>query len=121
LDTVVGGRGLKLSGGEVQRVAIARAILKKPKIIVFDEATSSLDTNTEVAVMKAIRKVTNNVTSLMIAHRLSTIVDADKIYVVDSGKVVEQATHAQLLAGNQLYSQLWALQQKDSEKDQPTS
>ncbi len=116
LDTVVGERGLKLSGGEVQRVAIARAILKKPKIIVFDEATSSLDTNTEVAVMKAIRKVTNNVTSLMIAHRLSTIVDADKIYVVDSGKVVEQGTHAQLLVGNQLYSQLWALQQKDSEQ-----
>jgi ABC-type transport system involved in Fe-S cluster assembly fused permease/ATPase subunit len=121
LDTIVGERGLKLSGGEVQRVAIARAILKKPKIIVFDEATSSLDTNTEVAVMKAIRKVTNNVTSLMIAHRLSTIVDADKIYVVDSGKVVEQGTHAQLLAGNQLYSQLWALQQKDSEQDQPIS
>ena len=118
LDTVVGERGLKLSGGEVQRVAIARAILKKPKIIVFDEATSSLDTNTEVAVMKAIQKVTKNVTSLMIAHRLSTIVDADKIYVVDSGKVVEQGTHTQLLAGNQLYSQLWDLQQKDSEKDQ---
>ncbi|MFK8027142.1 MAG: ABC transporter ATP-binding protein/permease [Gammaproteobacteria bacterium] len=121
LDTVVGERGLKLSGGEVQRVAIARAILKKPKIIVFDEATSSLDTNTEVAVMKAIQEVTKNVTSLMIAHRLSTIVDADKIYVLESGKVVEQGTHAQLLAGNQLYSQLWALQQKDSEKDKPTS
>lgn len=121
LDTVVGERGLKLSGGEVQRVAIARAILKKPKIIVFDEATSSLDTNTEVAVMQAIQKVTKNVTSLMIAHRLSTIVDADKIYVLESGKVVEQGTHAQLLAGNQLYSQLWALQQKDSEKDKPIS
>jgi len=118
LDTVVGERGLKLSGGEVQRVAIARAILKKPKIIVFDEATSSLDTNTEVAVMKAIQKVTKNVTSLMIAHRLSTIVDAHKIYVVDAGKVVEQGTHAQLLAGNQLYSQLWALQQKDAEQKQ---
>ena len=117
LDTVVGERGLKLSGGEVQRVAIARAILKKPKIIVFDEATSSLDTNTEVAVMKAIQKVTKNVTSLMIAHRLSTIVDADKIYVIDAGKVVEQGSHTQLLAGNQLYSQLWALQQKDSEQD----
>jgi len=117
LDTVVGERGLKLSGGEVQRVAIARAILKKPKIIVFDEATSSLDTNTEVAVMKAIQKVTKNVTSLMIAHRLSTIVDADKIYVVDGGKVVEQGTHAQLLVGNQLYSQLWTLQQKDAEQD----
>jgi ATP-binding cassette subfamily B protein len=118
LDTIVGERGLKLSGGEVQRVAIARAILKKPKIIVFDEATSSLDTNTEVAVMKAIQKVTKNVTSLMIAHRLSTIVDADKIYVVDSGRVVEQGTHAQLLAGDELYSQLWALQQKDSEQEQ---
>jgi ATP-binding cassette, subfamily B, heavy metal transporter len=121
LETIVGERGLKLSGGEVQRVAIARAILKKPKIIVFDEATSSLDTNTEVAVMKAIQEVTKNVTSLMIAHRLSTIVDADKIYVVDSGKVVEQGTHAQLLVGNQLYSQLWALQQKDSEQHQPIS
>jgi len=121
LDTVVGERGLKLSGGEVQRVAIARAILKKPKIIVFDEATSSLDTNTEVAVMKAIEKVTKNVTSLMIAHRLSTIVDADKIYVIDAGKVVEQGTHAELLEGNQLYSQLWALQQKDSEQDQQIS
>ncbi len=116
LDTVVGERGLKLSGGEVQRVAIARAILKKPNIIVFDEATSSLDTNTEVAVMKAIQKVTKNVTSLMIAHRLSTIVDADKIYVIDSGKVVEQGTHAQLLERNQLYSQLWALQQKDADQ-----
>lgn len=116
LDTVVGERGLKLSGGEVQRVAIARAILKKPKIIVFDEATSSLDSNTEVAVMKAIQKVTKKVTSLMIAHRLSTIVDADRIYVIDSGKMVEQGTHAQLLEGNQLYSQLWALQQKDSEQ-----
>ncbi len=120
LDTMVGERGLKLSGGEVQRVAIARAILKKPKIIVFDEATSSLDTNTEVAVMKAIQKVTKNVTSLMIAHRLSTIVDADKIYVIDAGKVVEQGSHAQLLSGNQLYSQLWALQQKDSEQDKQT-
>ncbi len=118
LDTIVGERGLKLSGGEVQRVAIARAILKKPKIIVFDEATSSLDTNTEVAVMKAIEKVTKDVTSLMIAHRLSTIVDADKIYVIDAGKVVEHGTHVQLLERNQLYSQLWTLQQKDAEQEQ---
>ena len=113
IDTVVGERGLKLSGGEVQRVAIARAILKQPNIIVFDEATSSLDTNTEVAVMQAIREVTKHVTSLMIAHRLSTIIDADKIYVIESGRVVEQGNHAQLLANNGLYSQLWALQQKD--------
>ena len=112
-ESVVGERGLKLSGGEVQRVAIARAILKQPNIIVFDEATSSLDTNTEVAVMQAIREVTKHVTSLMIAHRLSTIIDADKIYVIESGRVVEQGNHAQLLANNGLYSQLWALQQKD--------
>lgn len=120
LNTVVGERGLKLSGGEVQRVAIARAILKKPKIIVFDEATSSLDTNTEMAVMKAIQKVTKNVTSLMIAHRLSTIVDADQIYVINAGKVVEQGTHAQLLLDNKLYSRLWTLQQKDNEQLEST-
>ncbi len=115
LDTVVGERGLKLSGGEVQRVAIARAILKKPNIIVFDEATSSLDTNTEVAVMKAIREVTKHVTSLMIAHRLSTIIDADNIYVLEYGKVVEQGAHTELLANDGLYSQLWALQQEDAQ------
>jgi len=117
LDTVVGERGLKLSGGEVQRVAIARAILKKPNIIVFDEATSSLDTNTEVAVMNAIRKVTKNVTSLMIAHRLSTIIDADKIYVLEFGRIVEQGSHAQLLTSDGLYSQLWALQQEDAQQE----
>ena len=116
LDTIVGERGLKLSGGEVQRVAIARAILKKPNIIVFDEATSSLDTNTEVAVMKAIKQVTQNVTSLMIAHRLSTIIDADKIYVIESGKIVEQGSHAQLLANDGLYSELWSLQQEDAQQ-----
>lgn len=121
LDTVVGERGLKLSGGEVQRVAIARAILKKPNIIVFDEATSSLDTNTEVAVMKAIKKVTQNVTSIMIAHRLSTIIDADKIYVIESGKVVEQGKHTQLLESDGLYSQLWALQQEDAQQAEGSS
>ncbi len=117
LETIVGERGLKLSGGEVQRVAIARAILKKPKIIVFDEATSSLDSETEAAVMQAIQKVTQNVTSLMIAHRLSTIVDADRIYVIENGKIVEHGTHAELLACDQLYSSLWALQQKKIEHE----
>jgi len=113
LDTVVGERGLKLSGGEVQRVAIARAILKRPKIIVFDEATSSLDSETESAVMQAIHQVTENVTSLMIAHRLSTIVDADRIYVLEKGRVVEYGTHNELLTRNQLYSHLWEFQQSD--------
>ena len=114
LDTIVGERGLKLSGGEVQRVAIARAILKRPKIIVFDEATSSLDSETESLVMQAIQKVTQQVTSLMIAHRLSTIVDADRIYVLDKGQIIEHGTHAELLQHNQLYSHLWELQQSDT-------
>ena len=114
LDTIVGERGLKLSGGEVQRVAIARAILKRPKIIVFDEATSSLDSETESLVMQAIQKVTQQVTSLMIAHRLSTIVDADRIYVLDKGQIMEHGTHAELLQHNQLYSHLWEPQQSDT-------
>ncbi len=116
-ETIVGERGLKLSGGEVQRVAIARAILKKPKIIVFDEATSSLDSETEAAVMQAIQKVTQKVTSLMIAHRLSTIVDADRIYVIENGVIVEHGTHTELLANDQLYSSLWTLQQKKIENE----
>lgn len=115
LNTIVGERGLKLSGGEVQRVAIARAILKKPKIIVFDEATSSLDSDTEAAVMQAIQKVTAGVTSLLIAHRLSTIVDADRIYVLEGGKIDEQGTHTQLLQADGLYSHLWNLQQSNRE------
>ena len=112
LDTIVGERGLKLSGGEVQRIAIARAILKQPKIMVFDEATSSLDSNTEAAVMQSIQQVTQGVTSLVIAHRLSTIVDADRIYVIERGEVVEQGVHAELLAADRLYSELWKIQQK---------
>ena len=119
IKTIVGERGLKLSGGEVQRVAIARAILKQPKIIVFDEATSSLDSETEAAVMEAIQQVTAGVTSLLIAHRLSTIVDADRIYVLNRGKIVEQGTHAQLLQADGLYSHLWNLQQ--STRDQRLS
>ena len=119
IKTVVGERGLKLSGGEVQRIAIARAILKQPKIIVFDEATSSLDSETEAAVMEAIQQVTAGVTSLLIAHRLSTIVDANRIYVLNKGKIVEQGTHTQLLQADGLYSHLWNLQQ--SKRDQRIS
>lgn len=113
LDTLVGERGLKLSGGEVQRVAIARAILKKPKIMIFDEATSSLDSNTEASVMAAIRTVTQGVTSVIIAHRLSTIIDADRIYVLNKGVVEEQGSHGELLQAKGMYAQLWALQQSD--------
>ncbi|GAC14488.1 ABCB family ABC transporter ATP-binding protein/permease [Aliiglaciecola lipolytica] len=111
VKTQVGERGLKLSGGEKQRVAIARTILKKPPILVFDEATSSLDSQSEKAILDAIKDVSQGHTSLVIAHRLSTIVDANKIVVLDSGKVVEQGTHFELLNLNGLYRRLWDTQQ----------
>lgn len=111
-ETTVGERGLKLSGGEKQRVAIARAILKRSPILVFDEATSSLDSKSEQSILQAIKEVSSNYTSLVIAHRLSTIVDADNIVVMSKGKVVEQGTHAQLLTMNGLYKKLWYIQQE---------
>jgi ABC-type transport system involved in Fe-S cluster assembly fused permease/ATPase subunit len=112
-DTVVGERGLKLSGGEKQRVAIARVILKRPKLLVFDEATSSLDSRSEQAILTALRDVSVHTTTLVIAHRLSTIVDADQILVMDQGQLVERGTHRQLLAAEGLYAHLWALQQEE--------
>jgi len=107
-DTQVGERGLKLSGGEKQRVAIARAILKNTPILIFDEATSSLDSLTENSIMKALGEATKGRTSIIIAHRLSTVVNCDCILVLDKGKVVEQGTHSQLLSDqSSLYSTLW--------------
>ncbi len=97
-NSVVGERGLKLSGGEKQRVAIARAILKQPKILIFDEATSSLDSHTEQAIQETLREVAEHHTTLVVAHRLSTVVDADRILVMDHGRIIEQGTHAALLA-----------------------
>jgi len=110
-DTVVGERGLKLSGGEKQRMAIARVMLKKPAIIVFDEATSSLDTRSERAILQGLNAAARVATSLVIAHRLSTIVDADNILVLDAGRIVEQGSHAALLQRGGLYANLWELQQ----------
>lgn len=115
-DTKVGERGLKLSGGEKQRVAIARTILKRPPILVFDEATSSLDSKSERAILNAINEIAQNHTSLVIAHRLSTIVDADSIIVLDQGQVVEQGSHAGLLLQGGHYAELWKTQQKDQHK-----
>ena len=112
-DTVVGERGLKLSGGEKQRVAIARAILKDPRILVFDEATSSLDSASEQAILEALRQVAAKHTTLVIAHRLSTVIDADRILVMDAGRVLEQGTHRELLARDGLYTRLWQLQQEE--------
>jgi len=111
LETVVGERGLKLSGGEKQRIAIARMLLKRPAIMVFDEATSSLDSRTEQGIMEAIREVSAGHTTLIIAHRLSTVVDADCIAVLDKGQLAESGTHQQLLELNGLYARLWSAQQ----------
>ena len=113
-NTKVGERGLKLSGGEKQRVAIARTILKHPPILVFDEATSSLDSKSEQAIIAAIDEISQNHTSLIIAHRLSTIINADSIIVLDHGKVAEQGNHEQLLAQHGRYAELWHTQQKQA-------
>jgi ABC-type transport system involved in Fe-S cluster assembly fused permease/ATPase subunit len=110
-ETQVGERGLKLSGGEKQRVAIARTLLKKPSILIFDEATSSLDSQSEKAVLAAIDDVSQGKSSVVIAHRLSTIVSADRILVLEQGKVVEQGNHKSLMAQNGRYAELWKLQQ----------
>lgn len=107
LETKVGERGLKLSGGEKQRVAIARMLLKKPKIFIFDEATSALDSSTEKRIQESLQKISKNQTTIIIAHRLSTIVDADKIFVLDQGVIAESGTHAKLLQQNGLYAKLW--------------
>jgi len=113
LDTTVGERGLKLSGGERQRVAIARAVLKNAPILVFDEATSSLDSHAEQAVLSAFRELAGRHTALVIAHRLSTIVDADKIVVLNDGKVVESGSHEQLLSADGHYAALWQAQLRE--------
>ncbi|CAL2029719.1 unnamed protein product [Caenorhabditis brenneri] len=109
-ETLVGERGLKLSGGEKQRVAIARAILKNAPFVIYDEATSSLDAITESNIMKALKGAVEKRTSLFIAHRLATIVDADIIYVLENGKVAEKGSHFELLAQDGLYAQLWRSQ-----------
>ena len=114
-ETVVGERGLKLSGGEKQRVAIARALLKNPKIFIFDEATSALDTKTEKLIEKSLKKLSNKNTTLVIAHRLSTVIDANKIIVLEKGKIAEQGTHKELLQKNGLYAEMWMRQQEQSD------
>jgi len=120
-DTVVGERGLKLSGGEKQRVAIARAILKRPRILVFDEATSSLDSHTEQAIQRTLAEVAEDHTTLVIAHRLSTVVDADRILVMADGRILEQGTHRRLLAKRGVYAGMWDLQQLEREASLETA
>jgi ABC-type transport system involved in Fe-S cluster assembly fused permease/ATPase subunit len=110
-DTMVGERGLKLSGGEKQRVAIARTLLKNPPVLIFDEATSALDSANERAIQAELRAVSQGKTALVIAHRLSTVVDAHEIVVLEAGRVVEKGPHAELLARNGRYAEMWRLQQ----------
>lgn len=116
-DTMVGERGLKLSGGEKQRVAIARTLLKNPFVLIFDEATSALDSSNERAIQAELREAAHNKTTLVIAHRLSTVVDAHEIVVLDAGHIVERGTHTELLSANGRYAQMWALQQSQEDKD----
>ncbi|EAT41625.1 AAEL006717-PA [Aedes aegypti] len=111
-DTQVGERGLKLSGGEKQRVAIARAILKNSPILIFDEATSSLDSITEHNILKALGRATEHRTSICIAHRLSTVMDADEILVLENGRICQRGTHDQLLHSGGLYTKLWDTQNR---------
>lgn len=113
-NTVVGERGLKLSGGEKQRVSIARVLLKNPSILLFDEATSSLDTITEQEIKKNIMEVAKEKTTIIIAHRLSTITHADNIIVLDQGKIVEQGKHNELIRQDTIYAQLWKRQVRHS-------
>ena len=113
LETQVGERGLKLSGGEKQRVAIARTILKNPGMLIFDEATSSLDSVSERAILGALKNVAQSRTTLVIAHRLSTVIDADQIVVLDQGRVVERGRHQELLQKGGQYARLWTLQKPD--------
>ncbi len=113
--TIVGERGLKLSGGEKQRVAIARTILKNPEILIFDEATSALDSNSEKLIQAELKRIATNRTTLTIAHRLSTVSDADQILVMDQGRIIERGNHQQLLTTNGIYTKMWALQQQEQE------
>ncbi|HLQ27454.1 MAG TPA: ABC transporter ATP-binding protein/permease [Acidiferrobacterales bacterium] len=115
-DSLVGERGLKLSGGEKQRVAIARTILKNPRILIFDEATSALDSQSEQAIQAALREIAADRTTLVIAHRLSTITDADQILVMKQGRIVERGTHRELLNKKGIYAEMWALQLREEQE-----
>ena len=120
-DTIVGERGLKLSGGEKQRVAIARTLLKDPPIVIFDEATSALDSANERAIQEQLKSAARNKTALVVAHRLSTVVEAHQILVMEQGRIVERGTHAALLAANGVYARMWRLQLSEPRAAEPAA
>jgi len=109
-ETVVGERGQKLSGGQRQRISIARAVLKDPPVLILDEATSAVDNETEAAIQRSMQVITQGRTTLVVAHRLSTIVNADRIYVLDRGRIIETGSHTELIAADGLYASLWKVQ-----------
>ena len=113
-ETMIGENGVKLSGGEKQRLSIARAFLKNSKIILLDEATSSLDSETEEKIQKALNELTTNKTTIVIAHRLSTILNSDNIYVVDNGKIVDSGKHDDLLNNSKIYKNFYQRQLKQN-------
>lgn len=115
-ESIVGERGLKLSGGEKQRVAIARTLLKNPAILILDEATSALDTKTEKAIQAELLEIAKSRTSLVIAHRLSTVVEADEILVIDAGRIIERGRHPELLSKGGVYATMWAMQQQKEDQ-----
>lgn len=109
-QTLIGERGYKLSGGERQRVALARALLRNPEILILDEATSSLDSHSEKMIARSLKALQGSKTFVIVAHRLSTIDKADRIFVLEEGKIIEQGTHAELIAMKKRYNSLWELQ-----------
>ncbi|MFB6198987.1 MAG: ABC transporter ATP-binding protein, partial [Halobacteriaceae archaeon] len=115
-DTHIGERGVKLSGGQQQRLCIARTVLKDPEIMVMDEATSSVDTETELLIQRSLDKLTEDRTTFVIAHRLSTVKDADKLLVLEGGEIVERGTHEALIEKDGLYANLWGVQAGEIEE-----